>query len=322
MTQQAVLGTDVSKLKVDCGLLLADGKYRSKVISNDAAGYAQLWQWLNKFAVGPVHVCMEATGVYWEELATALAGYGLTVSVVNPAQIKAFGMSRLVRSKTDAIDARLIAEFCRTMQPPRWPAPSPSELALRALVGRLDALQQMRTQESNRLAVAREAVRSSLCAHLEWLDQQIKTVAQQIDHHIDQDPDLRGKRDLLHTIPGIGGRTSALFLAFCGRGNAFANARQCAAFAGLNPQQHQSGSSVHRPARLSKIGHALLRKAMYMPAMVTLYKTGWGKAFRLRLARTGKPPKLIIGAMMRKLIHVAYGVLKSNRPFDPSLHPA
>jgi len=322
MTQQAVLGTDVSKLKVDCGLLWADGKYRSKVISNDAAGYAQLWQWLNRLAVGEVHVCMEATGVYWEDLATALAGYGLAVSVVNPAQIKAFGASRLVRSKTDAIDARLIAEFCHAMQPPQWQAPSPSEQALRALVGRLDALQQMRTQESNRLAVARDAVRPSLCEHLEWLDQQIKTVAQQIDHHIDQDPDLRGKRDLLHTIPGVGGRTSALFLAFCGRSNAFATARQCAAFAGLNPQQHQSGSSVQRRARLSKIGHALLRKAMYMPAMVTLYKTAWGTAFRLRLARTGKPAKLIIGAMMRKLIHVAYGVLKSNRPFDPSLHPA
>jgi transposase len=322
MTQQAVLGTDVAKLKVDCGLLLADGKYRSKVVSNDAAGYGQLWQWLNKFATGPVHVCMEATGVYWEELAAALAARGLPVSVVNPAQIKAFGESRLVRSKTDPIDARLIAEFCRAMRPPLWQAPSASEQALRALVGRLDALQQMRTQESNRLAVARDAVRASLDAHLEWLDQQIKTLAQQIDRHIDQDPDLRRKRDLLHTIPGVGGRTSALFLAFCGRSDAFANARQCAAFAGLNPQQHQSGSSVHRPARLSKIGHALLRKAMYMPALVTLYKTTWGKRFRLRLASAGKPPKLIIGAMMRKLIHVAYGVLKSNRPFDTSLHAA
>ena len=135
-----------------------------------------------------------------------------------------------------------------------------------------------------------------------------------------RNPQLRDKRGLLHTIPGIGGRSSALFLAFCGRSGAFANARQCATFAGLNPQQHQSGSSVHRRARMSKIGHALLRKAMYMPALVTLYKTAWGKAFRLRLARAGKPPKLIIGAMMRKLIHVAYGVLKSNRPFDTSLH--
>jgi transposase len=320
MKQKPFLGIDVSKAKAECGLLWADSKYRSKVVSNQAVGFAQLRQWLQKYDARQAHVCMEATGVYWEELALALSAHGMAVSVVNPAQIKAFGESRLVRTKTDKVDARLIAEFCRAMQPPLWQPPSPSEQALRALVGRLDALQRMRIQESNRLGVARDAVRSNIEAHLHWLDQQIKALTQQIDRHIDQDPELRRKRDLLDTIPGVGGRTSALFLAFCSRTEAFANARQCAAFAGLNPQQHQSGSSVRHPARLSKIGHALLRKAMYMPALVTLYKTAWGKAFRSRLKAAGKPPKLIIGAMMRKLIHVAYGVIKSNKPFDPTLH--
>lgn len=119
-----------------------------------------------------------------------------------------------------------------------------------------------------------------------------------------------------------GPRTTALLLAYCGAPHRFANARQFAAFAGLSVRLHESGSSVRAKPRLSKVGHAQLRRALYMPAMVALYKTQWGQAFRQRLASKGKPPKLIIGAMMRKLAHVAYGVLQSGKPFNPALHGA
>ncbi len=102
----------------------------------------------------------------------------------------------------------------------------------------------------------------------------------------------------------------------------FGNVRQAVAFAGLDPRQHESGSSVKGKPRLSKIGHTFLRKALYMPAMVTLYRTNRGTQFRSRLAASGKPPMLIIGAMMRKLIHVAYAVLKSRKSFDPAMHGA
>jgi transposase len=114
--------------------------------------------------------------------------------------------------------------------------------------------------------------------------------------------------------------TIVSLLAFRIHPEHFDNARQAAAFAGLDPRQHESGSSVHAKPRLSKIGHPFLRKTLYMPAMTTLYKTSWGASFRQRLAATGKPPMLIIGAMMRKLIHVAFGVLKSGVPFRPELH--
>lgn len=244
----------------------------------------------------------------------------MQVSVVNPAQIKAFDGSRLVRTKTDAVDARLIAEFCLRMTPEVWQPPSPGEQALRALVQRLDALQRMHTQENNRLGVAREAVRKGIADHLAWLDQEIEALTKQIRDHINGDPDLKRKHDLLDSIPGVGERTIAAILAFGTDPNHFASARQCVAFAGLNPRQHQSGSSVNGKPRMSKVGHALLRKSLYMPAMVTLYKTAWGKVFRDRLAAAGKPPKLIIGAMMRKLLHVAFGVLKSGLPFNPALH--
>jgi transposase len=314
------LGIDVAKAKLDCALRLPNGKFRAKAIPNCPEGFAQLVAWLSTHDAAKPHVCMEATGIYWEEIAQFLATAGLTVSVVNPAQIKAYGSSRLTRTKTDAVDAKLIADFCAERQPLPWQARSEAEVALRALVLRLEALQVMRTQESNRLEVSRDAVRQDIQQHLEWLDTDIKQLVKTINDHIDDHPDLKQKRELLDSIPGIGERTSAIILAFYADTDRFANSRQAAAFAGLDPRHHESGSSVKGKPRLSKVGHAFLRKALYMPAMVSLYKTVWGKRFKERLALSGKPPKLIIGAMMRKLIHVAFGVLKSGKMFDPALH--
>jgi transposase len=316
------LGIDVAKAKLDCALRLPNGKFRTKVIANSDDGFNQLIDWLSSHQATAVHACMEATGIYWEAISQFLATAGVAVSVVNPAQIKAYGASRLTRSKTDAVDARLIADFCAERQPAPWQAYSASEITLRALVLRLEALQVMRAQESNRLGVARDAVHDGIQQHLDWLDNAIKQLVKTINEHIDQHPDLKQKRDLLDSIPGIGERTSAIILAFYADTDRFANSRQAAAFAGLDPRQYESGSSVKGKPRLSKIGHAFLRKALYMPAMVTLYKTAWGKRFKERLTNAGKPPKLIIGAMMRKLIHVAFGVLKSGKTFDPVLHGA
>lgn len=315
-------GIDVSKAKLDCALRLPNGKFRAKVVSNSPEGFSQLLTWLAAQNAPNPHVCMEATGIYWEGVAQFLAIADLTVSVINPAQIKAYGASRLTRTKTDAVDARLIADFCAERNPASWQAWSEAEVALRALVLRLEALQAIRTQESNRLDVSRDVVRLDIQQHLDWLDANIKQLVKTINEHIDQQPDLKQKRDLLDSIPGIGERTIAIILAFYADTSRFANSRQAAAFAGLDPRQHESGSSVKGKPRMSKVGHAFIRKALYMPAMVTLYKTNWGKQFRERLAKSGKPPKLIIGAMMRKLIHVAFGVLKSGKPFDPIIHGA
>lgn len=316
------LGIDVSKAKLDCALRLPNGKFRCKVVANDAQGHEGLADWLTRHEAAGAHACMEATGVYWEGIAQSLSAQGFTVSVVNPAQIKAYGASRLARTKTDAVDARLIADFCAERNPPPWQPYSDDELALRALVLRLEALQTMRTQESNRLDVSRDAVRQGIQEHIDWLDRQIKSLVKAINDHIDKNPGMRGKKALLDSIPGLGERTIAVLLAFVGDPARFGNSRQAAAFAGLDPRRHESGSSVKGKPKLSKVGHAFLRKALYMPAMVTLYKTDWGKRFRSRLVAAGKPAKLIIGAMMRKLLHVAFGVLKSEKRFDPTLHNA
>lgn len=317
-----ILGVDVAKGKLDVALRLVDGKYRSKVVDNSPVGFAQLSHWLQKHEVEAVHVCMEATGTYWEALAEYLADSGFTVSVVNPAQIKAYGAAGMVRTKTDKVDARLIAEFCLTQQPASWQAPPPAIRELRALVGRRNALDAMRTQENNRLLVARDAVRDGIRAHLDYLEQAIAAIDAKLGQKIDDDPGLKEQRELLDSIPGLGEKTIPVLLSYYGGPPRFTAAKAAAAFAGLDPRQHQSGTSVHSKPRMSKIGHPALRKALYMPAMVAITKTAWGRAFRDRLAAAGKPPMLIIGAMMRKLVHVTYGVLKSGKPFDPELHGA
>lgn len=314
------LGIDVSKAKLDCAVALGR-KFRNKVFRNDHDGFVAMAAWLARMEVVRVHACLEATGTYWEAVAHHLADAGQRVSVINPALAKAHAQSMGLRTKTDAVDARALADFCRHKQPASWvPAPM-AERRLRALVMRHQALVEMQTQETNRLESVREDVRESLDKHLTWLAGEIERIEQAIQRNLDDDDDLRGRRDLLDSIPGIGERTIAVLLAY-GLGQRFTSARQFVAFAGLSPCKHESGTSVRRRERLSKVGHAFLRRALYMPAMVTLYRTAWGQRFRTRLSANGKPPKLIIGAMMRKLAQVAFGVIQSGKPFDPALHGA
>lgn len=316
----SVLGIDVSKAKLDVALRSSDGKIRSKVVSNNPKGFADLTAWLSKHELTDLHVCMEATGTYWESVAEHLSDSGFRVSVVNPSRIKAHGLSRQVRTKTDAVDARLIADFCASQKPEAWSPPSPIVRELRALVARREALVNMRTQEQNRLSVARRSVQNSIGSHIEQLDAAIANVEKDIHKLIDDDPDLKRKRELLASIPGLGAITVPILLAYLAGPNLFKTARQAVAFAGLDPRHHQSGTSVRAKPRLSKVGHAFLRKALYMPAMVALNKTLWGRAFKDRLTASGKVPMVILGAMMRKLLHVAFGVLKSGQLFDETLH--
>ena len=320
-----VLGIDIAKAKLDVALRLPNGKLHSKgKIANTPEGFTTLLNWLQMHDVNvkELDVCMEATGIYWEASAEFLADAGCTVSVVNPAQIKAFGAASLVRTKTDKVDARLIAEFCAAQHPNPWEAPTLAIRELRALVARREALETMRIQENNRLPVSREVVVDDIQAHMDYLKQSVKEVDATIRQKINSDQELKKQKELLDSIPGLGDKTIPVLLSHYGGPMRFSSSRQAAAFAGLDPRQHESGSSVRGKPRLSKVGNSALRKAMYMPAMVTITKTNWGRAFRDRLTAAGKVPMVIIGAMMRKLIHVAFGVLKSGKLFDFTLHGA
>ena len=319
--RRAIVGIDVAKAKVDVALKLPAGKWKTKVMPNTPAGFEELRAWLSKHGVATAHVCMEATGVYWERLAEHLADHGFAVSVVNPARIKSFSGAQGVRTKTDAVDAKVIADFCASAAPALWVPASKSVRRLRALVGRREALVDLRTQESNRLeTAATEVVRQSIEQVIALLDQQIRDIERQIKKDVDDDPTLRQQRELLASIPGVGDSTAAMFLAHYGGELRFDKTCQAVAFAGLDTRKHESGTSVRGKPRLSKQGHSGIRRALYMPAMTVMSRTPWGKAFRDRLLAAGKPKKLILGALMRKMVAIAYGVLKSGTPFNPALH--
>jgi transposase len=310
----AVLGIDVAKATFTVTLRTPDGKHRHKTCPNTPAGCEALGAWLSRQHVTQVHACLEATGTYGDALATWLFDAGHQVSVVNPAVIHAYARVQLARSKTDALDADLIAQFTATQQPPLWAPPAPEIRALQALVRRLDALYDMHTQESNRLATATVAdVRASIEAVRDNLDGQIAHVKHLIRDHIDRHPGLRQQRELLTSIPGIGEATAAVLIAEL-FDKPYTSARQAAAFAGLVPRLHESGTLRGRP-RLSKIGPGRVRKALYFPAMTALRFNPTIRAVRARLAAAGKPKMVIIGAAMRHLVHLAYGVLKSRQAY-------
>jgi transposase len=313
------LGLDISKLKFNACLVRDGGKLRHKVFSNDPGGFARLAAWLSKQGVGRVHACMEATGTYGDSLATHLHEAGHAVSRVNPAAIKAYAQSHLSRTKNDRVDAALIAGFCAERRPPAWAPPAPELRELQALVRRLESLVEMRTMEQNRLSsgVTVEAVRESVEGHLAHLAEQIGRTEALIRDHIERHPGLRRERELLDSIPGIGAATAAVLLAEVPDIKEYRSARQVAAFAGLVPRERQSGSSVRGRVRLSKIGNARLRKALYFPAVTALRCSPFFQAWAEGLRQRGKSKMAVIGAAMRKLVHLAYGVLKTGKPFDP-----
>lgn len=319
-SSRAALGIDVAKQKFDVCLIKENDKIKHKIFPNTQHGFEQLVRWLASHRVENLHACLEATGSYGEALAVHLHEAAFVVSVVNPAQVKAFAASRLTRTKTDKVDAELIARFCLAHSPAAWQPPASEVRELQALVRRLESLVEMRVAEENRLSsgVSIESVRCSLEEHINYLIEEIKQTEALIRQHIDNHPDLKQKSDLLDSIPGIGQTTAALLLAEITDFTQYKGARQVAAYAGLVPRERRSGSSVRGRTCLSKIGNARLRKALYFPAMTALRCSDFFQQWASGMRQRGKSKMTVIGAAMRKLIHLAYGVLKTGKPFDPN----
>lgn len=322
--KQAIVGIDVSKATLDVVLLRPEQGPQAASYDNTLVGVQKLDKWLRKRKAGQVHACLEATGLYGDEVAEFLYEAGHTVSVVNPARIKAYADSQLQRNKTDRLDAALIADFCRTQQPSAWTPPDPAWRELRSLARHLLDLKDMRQQERNRLqaGLTSDTVRQAVTEHLAFLQQQIDELEQLIRDHIDQHPAIQRQRDLLASIPGIGPLTAALLVAELADLSRFDHAGQVVAFAGLNPRQRRSGSSVRGQTRLSKTGNAVVRRLLYFPALTARRCNPCLAPWCDSLAARGKTKMQVIGAAMRKLLVLAYGVLKSGQPFDPNFHPA
>ncbi len=312
-----VLGIDVSKAELSLVLLQDDAVARKKV-DNTAAGFKQLSAWLKNRKVRSLHACLEATGVYGEEIAEYLADAGYTVSVVNPSQIKAFGRSALVRTKTDEVDALIIAQFCRAHQPPAWTAPPAKIRTFRGLLRRREALVGMMTAEGNRLeAASSKEVRRSIKAVLKALKSELETLEREISDYADSDPDLRNTIDRLDEIPGVGQLTAMKIVAETQSFHVCRSASELVAYAGLNPRHYQSGP-VSRRQGISKIGNATLRKALYYAALSAKNRSRYFRPFVERLKAAGKPPKVIITAVMRKLLVLAHTLVAHNTRFDPA----
>lgn len=309
------LGLDVGKRSISA-CLLREGRKRDKTFSNDATGHACVVAWLTQHGADRVHACLEATGGYSEALATALFDAGHQVSIVNPSRIKAFAKTELVRTKTDKVDAALIARFCELHRPPAWAPPPENIRQIQALSRRLDALVDMRTQEQGRLEAPGNVpdVKASIRESIKWLDTKISKLEQQLEDLIKKDPDLRNKRELLLSIKGIGERTADRILGEMPRLEEFRNAKAVAAYVGLSPREWQSGTLRGR-TRISKIGNSRLRRALYWPAVVAMQKNVSIRRFAQRLLASGKPGMLVITAAMRKLICLAYAVVRSGRPY-------
>jgi transposase len=316
---QSFLGVDVSKAKLDVALLLPNDKFKSKVFANDRPGHQALVQWLLvqlRGGLQSLHICLESTGSYHEALACAMHDQDLIVSVVNPLLVKRFAESNGQRNKTDGADAKCLAQFCKEKRPERWEAPSAGVRALQALVARLETLQDMRLAECNRRDVAHVSVVESIAGVIAELEAAIAQVKAQIAQTIDDDPDLKRRAQLLDTIPGLGEKSIAQLLAYIGRPERFKNVKAVTAFASLTPLIRQSGTSLDKRRGTHPMGHQELKRALYFPAMVAGRHNPLVATFWNRLKAQGKPGKVIVVACMHKLLAIAYGVLRSGKPFN------
>ena len=318
----AWVGIDVSQHTLDvCFLPAPGGKPRSAAFANDAAGHAALAAWADGLDAGvPLGFCLESTGAYGEALACALADAGRHVAVVNPARIKYAGLMRGQGNKTDQADARLIAEYALRERPAAWQPPRPEVRELQALSRRRDDLRQLAARAKGRPASPglTAAARKSITRTASFLEKEANRLQTQADALIAADDRLRADRELLRTIPGVGPVAAQAILAELPEPARFTSAQQAAAYAGLAPREYRSGTSVRKRTRLSKAGNARLRKALYLPALTAARFNPLLKGFFERLVAAGKSKMAAIGACMRKLLMIAYGVLKSRSAFDPN----
>jgi len=314
------IGIDISKMSFDVACL-NQGQYHCNSYPNTLDGFSTFVNWASSFK-GTSLFCLEATGIYGLALAKYLYQHKHSVIVVNPIKTHAFSKMEMARNKTDKADAQSIARYCQYLSgkgeyESQLFTPKDSEFErLQFLVTRLDQLETMRTQENNRLSVSLDkAATRSIKAILAFIEKQKKQLHSDINVLIHNNENLTHQVDLLTSISGVGDKTAWSLLAYLGDITSFENAKQVSSYAGLNPKIEQSGTCLNR-TRLSKMGHARLRKSLYMPALVAVQFNPVMVDFYQRLLGNGKRKKVALVAVMRKLLVLAYGILKSGKPFD------
>lgn len=313
-------GIDMSKTTFDC-VVLIDGDYQHKQITNDLIGFNTLLNWLKPHK-NPILFCMEATGIYGVALAKYLYQKKQNIIVVNPLKTHAFAKMEMLRNKTDKSDAKSISRYCKHLfdqgdwEKRCFKSKGLGFERLTYLVTRLEQLNKLTNQERNRLQVSLDKATSrSIKAMIKHTATQIKQIEKTIEEIVMSEPELNKQISLLVSINGIGYKTAWSLLAYLGDISLFSNAKQVTSYAVLNPKIQQSGSSINSSS-LSKVGNKRLRKALYMPALVATRYNPLMVEFYERMQAKGKPKKVALCGVMRKLLVLAYGVLKSGVPFD------
>jgi len=275
-------------------------------------------------APGEVLVVLEATGSYWVALATTLAQAGFAVSVINPDQAHNFAKALLQRAKTDAIDARTLARLASMLQPARWTPPPAIYAELQQRLAERDTLVDLRQQVRNQLhaliqlPVVIPAVRARMEDLIATFDAQIMAIEREIARVLPQDTAWAASAELLLSIAGVGLLTAAWLLVGTLNFTIGVNPEALAAYAGLAPHPKESGTSVRGRERVGRGGHKRLRTALYMATLAAARHNPVIKAFYERLRAAGKPPKVARCAAARKLLHLAWAVVRKGRAFDPA----
>lgn len=295
-------------------------KDEAKAFSNDAAGHRELLKWIGKGA----RVCMEATGVYHLQLALMLVAAGVEVMVINPRVAKDFGRALSNRSKTDRVDAGTLLEYVWRMKFVAWKAPRAAILELRELGRRLSELVHVGAEEKNRfhaknVAAISRTVISDVEAHVAQIEKRVKQIEKAAVVVIRGDAGLREQFETLTKIPGIARRSAILLLTELAVLDPTMTVKQIVGHAGLDPREYESGSSVQKPPRISKLGNARLRAVLYMPALTAIRHDRGARLFFAQLVARGKKKMQAIVAVMRKLLHGIWIVLQRRTTFDSSI---
>ncbi len=324
------IGIDVSKNKIDvCWLRSPDTlKIKTRVFRNTHKGHEELDRWLLKHVKKPaqdLQVTLEPTGVYHEALMYFLNEQGVTIFLANPGKAKEFAKSLGLTHKTDKSDATMLARFGRS-QPSTlrlWQPDREEIRELRAMLRRMDALESDLRRENNRrektqCSEASPRVLASLDGMIEALESEIKHLKNDIDNHIDQYPDLKNNRRLLESITGIG-EVMSRELVYLFAAKHFTNAREVAAYLGVIPKLNTSGNYKGR-STLTNNGPSKLRAKLYMASIVASEHNPDINAQRERLLKSGKTKMQALGAAMRKLSQICYGVVKNQCEYQPQIH--
>jgi transposase len=289
--------------------------------ANTASGISACLAWLAAFGTA-VRVGMEATGSYHLPLASALHTAGHVVLVCNPLSIARYSQAVLARTKTDALDARRIARFCEAHELAPWTPASPAQQQLRALLTARETLVQERLRLSNRQHAAGYTACQALVTELQApvlaaIEAQIAHIDREVAKLAAAETSLGAHLRVVVSIPGLGLTTAGALLASLPL-DRLQTPGQVTAYVGLCPQERSSGSSIRGRGHIGPLGPVFLRKALYLPAIVAMCINPALRAFAERLRARGKRPKVVITAVMRKLLLLAWTLLRTGQPFSPT----